>query len=103
MGVVELPTGSKRVGLKRSYTCRKVGISCILQTGGGLARTVVVLEGRVFASTKASYVEISESSACQEVLNGEGVAFRRVLSHSEDGKVVLLLDEKPNSKSERAA
>ena len=52
-------------------------------------------------STKASYVEISESSACERVLSGRVRVSMR--SPSEDGKVVLLLDEKPNSTSERAA
>ena len=63
MGVVELPTGSKRVGLS-GLTHAGRSASHASSKRVGLARTVVVLEGRVLASTKASYVEISESSAC---------------------------------------
>ena len=64
MGVVELPTGSKRVGLSGLTHAGRSASHASPKRVDGLARTVVVLEGRVLASTKASYVEISESSAC---------------------------------------
>jgi hypothetical protein len=78
--VVELPTGSERVGLSGLTHAEdwhftqptNVGVGSNCGCAGGME-----------VSTKASYVDISESSACKKVLSGRGrvstrlVPFRR--------------------------
>jgi hypothetical protein len=100
MGVVKLPTGSKRVGqggLTQTESRRQTPSSTV----GWWARTVAVLAGRRSPQRRATWRSVSQ--VLVKKYSVEGVVFRHVVSHSEDGKVVLLLDEKPNSTSERAA
>ena len=100
MGVVELPTGSKRVG--QGGLTQTAGRRFLLAlTVGWWARTVVVLAGRRCPQKRATWRSVSQ--VLVKKYSEEGVVLRHVVSHSEDGKVVLLLDEKPNSTSERAA
>ena len=100
MGVVELPTGSKRVG-QSGLTHAKDWHFMQPTNLAAWARTVVVLAGWRCPQKRATWRSVSQ--VLVKKYSVEGVVFRRVLSHSEDGKVVLLLDEKPNSTSERAA
>ena len=100
MGVVELPTGSKRVG-QGGLTQTAGRRFKLALTVGWWARTVVVLAGRRCPQKRATWRSVSQ--VLVKKYSVEGVVLRHVLSHSEDGKVVLLLDEKPNSTSERAA
>ena len=78
--MVELPTGSKRVG--QSGLTHAEDWYFMQPTNGGVGSNCGCAGG-MEVSTKASYVEISESSACQEVLSGRGrvttrfVPFRR--------------------------
>jgi hypothetical protein len=101
MFVVELPTGSKRVGqggLTQTEGRRRLTLAL---TVGWWARTVVVLAGRRCRQKRATWRSVSQ--VLVKKYSVEGVVLRHVLSHSEDGEVVLLPDEKPNLTSERAA
>ena len=79
--MVELPTGSERVGLSGLTHAEDWAFHAAYKFGG--VGSNCGCAGGMEVSTKASYVEISESSACKKVLSGRGrvatrlVPFRR--------------------------
>ena len=93
VGVVEPPTGSKRVG-QGGLTQTPGRRFTLALTVVWWARTVVVPAGRRCPQKRATWRSVSQ--VLVKKYSVEGVVLLHVLSHSKDGKVVLLLDEKPN-------